>query len=362
MRNLEIKKESIWVGNLFNGFNSYARFLNLQPFYGETDKEYKKKYTNFFIHYNVIGEIKKIPYTQNPKWPDLDNYTEYEQAIQDCTDFLNSEARVTSEKDIEKIKELIGLLEFGRSEEEYEKKYTALYPRLKEFESKNKLETIYNDLYHKKSTYQDKPDIKLSYRISLFGVEYSHTLALYEKAQRFKFPEEYDIQNFSPDGFVKTGNVSLKKSYDLLQEYISFWETTIPSAVDSLNQFNKIIQEIHKSTAVIDNNYVEEQLINKDLPSHDMNYGKTKFVVRKKKDLYNSYAEVFKYLFQNTMNSENFYTLYTKTNLLHDLCNFMVLCYNSKTKDIEKELKAAESAPKKYDVFKQYMNKSTNQN
>lgn len=362
LRNLEIKKESIWVGYSFFGFTSYAKFVDLQPFYGEIDKDYKKKYTNFFIHYNVIDEIKKIPYTQNPKWPDLENYTEYEQAIQDCTDFLNSEARVTSEKDIEKIKELIRLLEFERSEEEYTTKYTALYPRLKEIESKNQLETIYNDLYHKKSTYQDKPDIKLSYRISLFGVEYSHTLALYEKAQRFKFPEEYDIQNFSPDGFVKTGNVSLKKSYYLLQEYISFWETTIPSAIDSLNQFNKIIQEIHKSTAVIDNNYLEEKLINNDLPSHDMNYGKTKFVVRKKKDLYNSYAEVFKYLFQNTMNSENFYTLYTKTNLLHDLCNFMVLCYNTKTKDLEKELKATESVPDKCDILKRYMNKSESSN
>lgn len=348
MRNREIKKESIWVGNLFNGFNSYARFLNLQPFYGETDKDYKKKYTNFFIHYNVIGEIKKIPYRQNPKWPDWENYTEYEPAIQDCTDFLKSEARVTSEKDIEEIKELIKSLEisfeFERSEEEYRPKYIALYPRLKEIEQKIKLETL------------------PPYKISLFGVEYSHTQVLYQKAQKLKFPKEYDIHDFSPDGFIKKENVSSKESYQLLQEYISFWETNTPTAIDSLNNTNKVIHEISESTAAIDNNYLEEKLINNDLPSHDMNYGKTKFVVRKKKDLYNSYVEVFKYIFQDTMSSENFHSLYTNTKFLRDFCRFMELCYNSKTKDLEKELKATESVPDKCDILKRYMNKSESSN
>lgn len=344
LRNLEIKKESIWVGNSFFGFTSYAKFLDLQPFYGEIDKDYKKKYTNFFIYYNVIGEIKKIPYRQNPKWPDWENYTEYEPAIQDCTDFLKSEARVTSEKDIEEIKELIKSLEisfeFERSEEEYRPKYIALYPRLKEIEQKIKLETL------------------PPYKISLFGVEYSHTQVLYQKAQKLKFPKEYDIHDFSPDGFIKKENVSSKESYQLLQEYISFWKTNIPTAIDSLNNTNKVIHEISESTAAIDNNYLEEQLINKDLPSHDMNYGKTKFVVRKKKDLYNSYAEVFKYIFQDTMSSENFHSLYTNTKFLRDFCRFMELCYNSKTKDLEKELKATESVSQKYEVFKKYMNNS----
>lgn len=349
MKNLEIKKESIRVGYLFNGFNSYARFLNLQPFYGEANKEYKKKYTNFFIHYNVIGEIKKIPYTQNPKWPDWENYTEYEQAIQDCTDFLNSEARVTSEKDIERIKNLIKELEQGfelekkgeienKRKEEYDRYYTSIL-ELTDIPELNKNKENQNQLLrraHYSITQEQKRKI--------FEFYVQHSKKLFFQYNR----HTYD--SLTENGYNDGNNVmSLEVSLNNAKEYLDFIKLRIQDK-DSLVYINSLIYSALRDLDNVEDLYVSV--------TGTMNVYTTPKTTINKPKIWYPYLDVIQYLYRMSFATDSFNELYYCVQSINDLCEFMPSIYNTKTKELEKELSSASSIVDQHEIFKRYMNKS----
>lgn len=170
------------------------------------------------------------------------------------------------------------------------------------------------------------------------------------------FKYQYSPKNFTESGYIKNeylkeGNVeNAQTSYEKLSEYIQALE----SRKDSLIQSNKLLVDITKNLDKLETMYIE--VIGAG------NAFKKPEIKIKKFELYNSFIETFKFLNENITSSSIPSQYYTSLKTTNDLCIYMLSISNSKTKDIEKELKVAESAPEKYDVFKKYMNKSTNQN
>lgn len=161
-KNFQISKDSLLltdnrieyqVGNIF------IDGLYTNSFNNEYFEAFK-----FIIKYYDVKKIEYIPYKTNPKWPNWENYTSYEELIRNYTSFLKSEEHMTSKEDIEEIKELIKELEPELELEIKERDYMAKYQELFQ-----EVRNIMNDPAIKTHDIGEEQDLSESQKLRLGG-------------------------------------------------------------------------------------------------------------------------------------------------------------------------------------------------
>jgi len=344
LKELSIKLDTIKGIAEDAGLMFYTDYFYLPGIDG--DKTITQK-GNERIHgrYLKFERIKIVPYEEHSKWPrKYSGYSDTKSKIASYTDFLTYHGSEVSKQDNATIQQLI-------KEAENELKSVAI---------QRDAQSQYDELYEKlKEKITITPKASKTDGLEPFSVathDFSHytksVLGKYSNnAKNMFFSYKFSKSDFTYQGFKGKENDYIA-SLKLLQEYSAFLNKKRLN-IDSLSTLITWINETTFNVNEIECKYI----INQDLSSFNT-YSNDSPRQTQKPKLYNPYLNVFTNLLRETDSSSTFNDYYKNIKMLNDICWYMNNALDTKTSDIEKELKTTVDYKVQLAVFEKAFNSS----
>lgn len=351
-KNFQVNKDSLLLTD--NRIDCQIGNISINGLYTNLfNQEYFEAF-KFVIKYYDVKKIEYIPYKTNPKWSNINRYSSIEGKIQASEEFLNTQGKYTSTEDQFEIKTIIDSLSKCLEKEKYisdcKKQYEELYLQIEkltnipELKSDRVIELKIRgvDFY----TIKDQAYNLFSYPKKLFFHYKYKPLNFTVFGYSENPPKSYTpVSSYYQDNSFEDRETSLYK----IKEYINFLELKNQHK-DSIIQVNKLICNIYENL-----DKLEELYVSISYPGRLL--GKAEVDITKPK-IYNPFYEIMQDLSKQIKSADSFESFFNYAKQINDLCVFVTSIYNSKTKNLEKELKIAKSPPEQYEIFQNYMNRS----
>ena len=293
--------------------------------------------------YLKFERIKIIPYEEHSKFPrKYSGYSDTKSKIRSYNDFLTNYGSEVSKRDYATIQQLIkeaeNELNSSANQQDAQTHYSELYDKL-------------NEKLNVKPKASKIDGIEpFSVTTHVFSRNTKSTLRKYSNnATNLFFSYKFSKNDFTQQGFKGREN-DYVASLKLLQEYSSFLNKK-QSVIDSLSTLVAWINEITFNENEIECKYI----INQSISSFNL-YSDASPRQTQKPKLYIPYLNVFENILRETGSLNSFNDYYKNIKSLNDLCWFMNNALNSKTSDIEKELKTAVDYKTQLAIFEKAIN------
>jgi len=291
--------------------------------------------------YFWFQRISIIPYAQHPRWPNYFNgYTNTQSKIKSYQDFLTIYGKEISKADCAEIQNLIKAseneLNNSRNQENAKKEYYSLYKQLGAkllVPSKASITDAINP-------YSDATHV--------FSRNTKSTLSKYStNAKKMFFTNKYEKDDFSQEGYKGKDN-DYVSSLNNLKEYTSFLDNR-QNVIDSLSTLISLFKDISFYVNEIECKYITNQSLStfnaysSDTPRQTI-----------KQKFYNAYLNVFENILKETGSVKSYTDYYNYALRISSLCRYVNYAYDSKTSNIEKELKGAADYKTQLAIFEKY--------
>lgn len=353
-KNFQISKDSLLLTD--NQIDYQIGNISIDGLYTNQFRQDYFEAFKFVIKYYDVKKIEYIPYRSNSKWSKTNRYSSTDRKIEAYERFLNEQGKYTSPDDKSEIRTAIDSLSKCLEREKYltdcKHQYQDLYSQIKNLTNipdikidKNTESKIQSKDYY---TIKYQAHILLNYPRKLF-LEYDYspsdfTFSGYNKNMSKSQTPASALSPCYQDKNLEDYETSLLK----VKEYIDFLELRNHHK-DSIIHANKLVCNIFENIDKLESLYVSVSYPGRLVGEAEVKITKSK--------IYDPFYQIMQNLLQQIKSATSFKQVYNYVEQINDLCEFLPIIYNSKTKDLEKELKGISLVTEQYTIFEKYMNK-----